>query len=366
MRKHMFVAVIGILVTIMGACGAEDDTVSIGVVQQQIKTLIEGQGPDKTEAEGKCNQWGYNSTINTEYHAACVRMVRAAYCPSPNDLSYTLKGTRVHIYDNSSYPGYEQSEIQPFALEAIWTARGAICLSKFRWDTIPVDGPGCPELVDPRKPGVTYGSVCETKGTWQGSWKDLPLVRIGNDSAYLDKGLYTWFPATGNARYYSTTLKLYNEIPTCLPAGCSYNAAPQFEGAVFQGNTADEVYPDKLDYKGIAEYLVDLCEYEKKDRFGKVLDRWTTTMPSMAGYVCPAGQPRRRIFKPAAMLLRKPPMLPDVQQLLGGGQVKRLYTYYHAALQNHVTVNEDHSLAVKAAGYGDEQFLGWVLYRKPM
>jgi len=93
-------------------------------------------------AIGKCARWGYqpwatgqecrNNSCKTralsDWHRACVRLVRADYCG--DGIAHTRAGTFINIYDQlniqqSSSPGWE--------LEAEWGQDGGSCISHTRW-----------------------------------------------------------------------------------------------------------------------------------------------------------------------------------------------------------------------------------------
>ncbi|MFO0655909.1 MAG: ADYC domain-containing protein [Polyangia bacterium] len=105
----------------------EDDSFTFGCVNAAI---------------GKCVRWGYkpwttaqecrNNSCKTrklsDWHRACVRLVRADYCG--DGVSHTRNGTIINVYDQigiqkSSNPGWE--------VEAEWGADGASCIRHTRW-----------------------------------------------------------------------------------------------------------------------------------------------------------------------------------------------------------------------------------------
>jgi hypothetical protein len=93
-------------------------------------------------AIGKCARWGYqpwtagqecrNNSCKTralsEWHRACVRLVRADYCG--DGIAHTRSGTLINVYDQlniqqTSSPGWE--------LEAEWSQDGGSCIGHTRW-----------------------------------------------------------------------------------------------------------------------------------------------------------------------------------------------------------------------------------------
>jgi hypothetical protein len=187
----------------------------------------------------KCSNWGYKpwkvvsgvSLFN--YHQSCTRMARADYCSTGD--SYTLDGTPIDLYDNLSIntqtppaPGKP-----PFVVESIWRAGNAhtgtpelLCLSKKRWDTLPLGGP-CPlKLKDPRLDRTV--KYCDDVPFSQ--WVAQGAI-LGNDSLFIDSGLYRYTRPSPEDQY--TTAKFIwrgvQPSPTGLPPGYSYGG---FEGAV--------------------------------------------------------------------------------------------------------------------------------------
>jgi hypothetical protein len=90
-------------------------------------------------ALAKCFEIGYSrfgtnaatGIANSDYHEACVRMIRADYCG--NGISTTHDGTLVDVWDkgNTQIRTAEAS----LKLEAEWGPNGATCIKHTRWDT---------------------------------------------------------------------------------------------------------------------------------------------------------------------------------------------------------------------------------------
>ena len=93
----------------------------------------------------KCSNWGYKPWVDPDRHLACTRMARADYCG--DGASHTFEGTPVDVYDPAGilYPVTSAAYF-----EAAWTTKGALCLSKLRWQTLPPDGYCGAVLPDPR------------------------------------------------------------------------------------------------------------------------------------------------------------------------------------------------------------------------
>lgn len=93
-------------------------------------------------AIGKCIRWGYqpwstaqecrNNSCKTrqlsDWHRACVRMVRADYCG--DGVSHTRNGTMINIYDQL---GLQKSSAPGWQVEAEWGKDGASCIGHTRW-----------------------------------------------------------------------------------------------------------------------------------------------------------------------------------------------------------------------------------------
>jgi hypothetical protein len=94
-------------------------------------------------AIGKCVLWGYRpwatgqecrSTGDCEnqsladWHATCVRMVRADYCG--DGVSHTRDGTMINFWDEL---GIQLEGVTGWELEAEWTVGGAQCIRHTRW-----------------------------------------------------------------------------------------------------------------------------------------------------------------------------------------------------------------------------------------
>src|SRR5262249_24928548 len=86
-------------------------------------------------AIGKCVRFGYHpwkvaadGRSMREYHAACVRLVRADYCG--DGTPHTENGTLIDVYDPV---GVQQPDNGPgMAFEAAWSPSGAVCVARTR------------------------------------------------------------------------------------------------------------------------------------------------------------------------------------------------------------------------------------------
>lgn len=119
--------------------------------------------------EQKCVNWGYPSggtydpspASDWQVNQACTRMARADYCAT--GTPHTMEGTSIEIFDEvgvhspppdtflgvASWP----PPVADFYFEAGWRGddQPAACLSKLRWQAMPIGGPcGNGNLPDPR------------------------------------------------------------------------------------------------------------------------------------------------------------------------------------------------------------------------
>ena len=120
----------------------------------------------------KCYRWGYRPWLQgagspdefTNLHWACVRMARADYCG--NGQTWTHTGTLINMWDLAPAPGPFQSHgpsDPTFVFEAGWSTRGAVCLSKQRWATLPPDiAANCPDRLVPPGASTSAGTVCNS------------------------------------------------------------------------------------------------------------------------------------------------------------------------------------------------------------
>jgi hypothetical protein len=118
----------------------------------------------------KCQGWGYlagndPNSIGWKHHQACMRMANADVYG--NGETHTREETPVVIRDMIpggkpgpvDFPALSYPEISPAPtdiafFEGAWSSergRGAVCLAKRRWASLPADAPDHPSLPDPRK-----------------------------------------------------------------------------------------------------------------------------------------------------------------------------------------------------------------------
>ena len=122
----------------------------------------------------KCYRWGYRPWLQgavpsqefTDLHQACTRMARADYCG--NGQTWTHDGTLINLWDHAPAPGPFQDHGTPppdFVFEAGWSTKGAVCLSKQRWATLPPEiAASCPDRLIAPGVSTAAGSVCDTEG----------------------------------------------------------------------------------------------------------------------------------------------------------------------------------------------------------
>ena len=102
----------------------------------------------RATALAKCVEFGYKpwkthaGELLRDHHQACTRMLRADYCG--DGKSWTANGTPINLYDGIGI----QADDATWAVDAEWTAEGAICTNHIR-DFQP-GAPSCvPDLTDP-------------------------------------------------------------------------------------------------------------------------------------------------------------------------------------------------------------------------
>ena len=96
----------------------------------------------------KCQEYGYPKDKKTkerksgvdrvrrynDYHASCLRMVRADYCG--DGVPHTYDGTLIDIYDhllNNNAITTSTDGSDDWYLESEWDSDGAHCINKTRW-----------------------------------------------------------------------------------------------------------------------------------------------------------------------------------------------------------------------------------------
>ncbi|MBC7976588.1 MAG: hypothetical protein H7138_16565 [Myxococcales bacterium] len=189
----------------------------------------------------KCEGWGYvagsdPNSLGWKHHQACMRMANADVYG--NGETHTREETPVVIRD--LMPGAKPAPLDAPALdypttaptptnvpffEGAWSAdrgRGAVCLAKPRWASLPADAPDHPSLPDPRKllpgqPNPGNVAFCE----------DLTIEQmrargalVFNASKKMDMYLNRWRnPATGQllatvrGEYYADSLRRMSPAP---------------------------------------------------------------------------------------------------------------------------------------------------------
>jgi ADYC domain-containing protein len=226
-----------------------------------------------TGVAAKCYAWGYppsqdlsgitltgvsRSAAGADLLLTCTGMARADYCGT--GVPHTVDGTPIHLYDIFGGPIHPEKSQPGFSFEAAWlaqaisiadgpsTPRPALCLSKLRWATLPINGE-CPlVLPDPR---------VDPKGRFCDDYLDAPQALIYNDSQALDAGLYTWTRVSPAGSF--TTSRLQPQpIPSAperlpgltvpssmsLPPGIVPSLdEPHFEGALFRPDLAISAVP---------------------------------------------------------------------------------------------------------------------------
>jgi hypothetical protein len=187
-------------------------------------------------AIAKCYRWGFQGWNPVPANAkarvqACTRMAMADYCG--DGRSHTVEGTPIdHDTVERAIAGQipDLADVGPW-FETAWTGTakggslpelpdwngderigGALCLSKKRWDTIPLASGlgGCPRLPDPRvqtRPWPTKdgpkvqtfnGEYCDYRAHGSVDYQELQDhgALLFNASPFLDAQLSLWTHAT--------------------------------------------------------------------------------------------------------------------------------------------------------------------------
>lgn len=188
---------------------------------KQMSFVCVPSAPTETDGSvaAKCTDWGYrpwaggktpegreligttaaggtiDATRAVELHVACVHMAMADYCVTGH--SATVDGTPIDMYngldigklvDRSDHVAATSGS--GLAFEAAWSSKGAICLTKQRWATIPPDacnGATNP-LPDPRNQKAGPGAkFCEEMTEHELEAANAVLFSF---SRYIDAGLW--------------------------------------------------------------------------------------------------------------------------------------------------------------------------------
>jgi hypothetical protein len=273
----------------------------------------------------KCVDWGYapwssraSAADPGSYHASCVAMAMADMCAQ--GLPNTVEGTPIVIFHdsnvllrsgtgNNSWNKYIESgplERTGAGFEAAWTSRRhddgmgsegwrteALCLTKKRWSTLPLNGT-CPGVLpDPREDrSVRY---CDTTPAEDLLHRGAVLFSY---SQYADAGLYRFKHKTTH-RFLTTTVSIDEDpdvdypasyLPTGIPRSEQANYAldesgftSAFEGTILAPH-APEWFPGMTDAKrlvllgdGKDNYLTQTADVPVPTDF--------FTVDSLQGYV---------------------------------------------------------------------------------
>jgi hypothetical protein len=188
----------------------------------------------------KCDFWGEgpfndqqvttpdgvtHTVYGHDWLQACTRMARADYCA--NGQPHTYNRTLIERW--SVLPDTMQAARAGFEFEAPWSAIqgvAALCLSKLRWMSRPLNEVLCPNLLDPRVPHPGHNTVyfCEDfNGAIETGYDPTTpspaalaaMAQAGallfNRSRFNDVGLNTWTScSTMDCPQYTTTLLVDN------------------------------------------------------------------------------------------------------------------------------------------------------------
>ena len=187
----------------------------------------------------KCSDWGYKPWASTPVHQACTRMARADYCG--DNRSHTFENTPIDLFDwapnQPTVPPINSPAADPaFSFEAGWRPDGAVCLSKQRWQILPIGHCSAGGPPDPRVTG-TKEDYCDTAFEAVAMAGNVPRVLL-NNSGFYEAGLYTWKDNSNpaNPHYYTTTKGFYGgegfHAPGDSPADL-YDSA-EHQGIIFR------------------------------------------------------------------------------------------------------------------------------------
>ena len=196
----------------------------------------------------KCVGWGYSPWASASF-LPCTRMARADYCMK--GITHTFNGTEIVFWDadpstlytlppmpRSLAPTPPMLPLSPAAtyFEAGWRATDgkAMCLSKLRWQALPLGGP-CPDVLpDPR----TWNEG--NSGATPHFCEDLPSPQIDalvaegailfDESHYNDIGFYRW---SNGARWYTTSRGSYLGTAGATTAPALGYDTPVWEGTIY-------------------------------------------------------------------------------------------------------------------------------------
>jgi ADYC domain len=211
-----------------GACGAGLALPLSGVFQRdglhvadatRLTFACDGDG-----VAAKCITWGFppgpSAGAIWDQHQACTRMARADTCS--NGVPHTRRETKISFFDivpgNDIPDALTDLTVDPVAswpppaggyyFEAMWRAgsSAAKCLSKMRWQALPVGAACGGALPDPRE---AVADTCEATSVQDAI--DRGGVILFNKSQYNDLAMGLWYAERPNgARDYVTTVRGYH------------------------------------------------------------------------------------------------------------------------------------------------------------
>jgi hypothetical protein len=231
----------------------------------------------------KCVDWGYPPWTSTDrladgrdglalplvesvrHHVACVAMASADYCGG--SMPNTVHDTPIVMFDNQNVetelvPSKPQTPFVadgPFGkehgsyFEAAWTAgdstdargnRGhrarALCLTKKRWSTLPLNGAcgGITQTVKDPREVRNETKYCDDMSAAELQWKGALLYSY---STYIDAGLYRFLKTGTTDQFVTTTVRITADpYPQAYqPEGVMYPAAYTligYEGVLLSRN----------------------------------------------------------------------------------------------------------------------------------
>lgn len=212
----------------------------------------------------KVQSWGFLRGVSSLSNSAGItiageqlfqiatRATRADYCR--DGVAHSIDATRINITDLIATnltrdpvgdlepsPTDTTAPIEPTSshmqLEAIWNGKVPLCLSKLRWQALPIGDrcAGSSVVRDPRLPGTLsqqgevivytpHGVYCEDYNSLADAATDGAMIVM--QSAWNDVGLWRWkHPTTGDS--YATTVGRYSgaHLGGHTPPAAGYNVA---------------------------------------------------------------------------------------------------------------------------------------------
>jgi hypothetical protein len=278
-------------------------------------------------AEARALEWGYGPIESLPHSIAAVRLAMADYCS--DNTSHTIDGTEVLAYDLDGHGGGLQLDSEdhdvgvpsspaddngdglPFLFEAAWVGdrSAALCLSKYRWQSLPLGHLCQGSLPDPRLLRFPFAAFCEDLVPRPNDG-GLGLLRglrakgavVFSSSKFNEIGLWVWRNVQG--RYLTTTSGLLSganaPTPTAYPSD-GYGV-PQFAATILRHNknlAAVPLYLFRGD-NGLFRATRDRVIADSECRFTRCRQRWTRVQT--LGFIFPDQGSVPSRFKAVALI----------------------------------------------------------------